>query len=127
MAVTVARPAGVRSRFRAREDDDVPSYRVTLAVGLLQPGVDPASVLPAAADAARGLTKVEAQDVAVVAGEARVVVRYLALGDTGARTVGDRVADQVRALAEVRRVGVDRRDGPRWTPVDGRRGQPRAR
>jgi hypothetical protein len=105
----------------------VPSYRVTLVVGLLHPGVDPASVLPAAAEAARSLTKVEAQDVAVVAGEARVVVRYLALGDTGALTVGRRVSDGVRALAEVRRADVDRRDGGRWTPLDGRPGQPRAR
>jgi hypothetical protein len=106
----------------------VPSYRVTLAVGLLHPGVDPAAVLPAAADAARELTKVEAQDVAVVAGEARVVVRYLALGDPGATTIGRRVTERVRDLAEVRSAAVDRRDGPRWTPVDGRRpGQPRAR
>jgi hypothetical protein len=107
-----------------RENDGVPSYRVTLVVGVLHPGVDPAAVLPAAADAARVLTKVEAQDVAVVAGEARVVVRYLALGDTGARTVASRVADEVRALAQVRRADLDRRDGGRWTPLDG---QPRAR
>ncbi|RMI13058.1 hypothetical protein [Cellulomonas triticagri] len=95
----------------------MPSYRVTLVVGLLHPGTDPVAVLPAAADAARTLTKVEAQDLAVVAGEARVLVRFLALGDRGAVTVGRRVADRVRDLAEVRRATVARRDGNRWTPV----------
>lgn len=97
----------------------MPSYRVTLVVGVLHPGVDPAAVLPAAGDAARELTKVEAQDVAVVAGEARVVVRYLALGDPGAQTVARRVRERVGGLAEVRRAAVDRRAGARWLPVRG--------
>lgn len=96
----------------------VPSYRVTLGVGLLLPGVDPAVLLPAAADAARALTKVEAQDVAVVAGEARVVVRYLAGDDDGAARIGRRVAHRARELAEVRRADVARRAGPRWVAVD---------
>lgn len=93
------------------------SYRVTLAVGLLHPGTDPAAVLPAAADAARAVTKVEAQDVAVVAGEARVVVRYLAADDDAAARIGRRVRDGVRSLAEVSRTTVSRRSGPRWLPV----------
>lgn len=93
------------------------SYRVTLAVGLLHPGTDPAAVLPAAADAARAVTKVEAQDVAVVAGEARVVVRYLATDDDAAARIGRRVRDRVRSLAEVPRATVSRRSGPRWLPV----------
>lgn len=97
----------------------MPSYRVTLAVGVLHPGTDPAAVLPAAAAAARQLAKVEAQDVAVVAGEARVVVRFLALGDPGAERVGRRVLDRVRELAEVGRATVARRDGPRWVPLRG--------
>ncbi|MBW0256016.1 hypothetical protein [Cellulomonas sp. PS-H5] len=97
----------------------MPSYRVTLGVGLLLPGVDPATLLPAAADAARALTKVEAQDVAVVAGEARVVVRYLAGDDDGAARIGRRVAARARELAEVRRAEVARRSGPRWVAVRG--------
>lgn|GEM_PF-249022 len=95
----------------------VPSYRVTLGVGLLLPGVDPAALLPAAADAARALTEVEAQDVAVVAGEARVVVRYLAGDDESAARIGRRVAHRARAFAQVRRAAVARRSGPRWVPV----------
>jgi hypothetical protein len=95
----------------------VTSYRVVLAVGLLRPGVDPADVLPAAAAAAQAVTEVEARDLAVVAGEARVVVRYLASDDAAARRIGDRVHARVRELAQVDRVTVDRRDGPRWWPV----------
>lgn len=93
------------------------SYRAVLVVGLLRPGADPADVLPAAAEAARAVTKVEARDLAVVAGEARVVVRYLASDDASARRIGDRVHARVRGLAEVDRLAVDRRDGPRWHPV----------
>lgn len=93
------------------------SYRVVLVVGLLEPGVDPADVLPAAAAAAQAVTKVEARDLAVVAGEARVVVRYLAGDDPAARRIGDRVLARVRELAQVGRATVDRRDGPRWVPV----------
>lgn len=93
------------------------SYRVVLVVGLLEPGVDPADVLPAAAAAALAVTKVEARDVAVVAGDARVVVRYLASDDPAARRIGDRVLARVRELAQVGRATVDRRDGPRWVPV----------
>ena len=93
------------------------SYRVVLVVGLLEPGTDPADVLPAAAAAAQAVTKVEARDLAVVAGEARVVVRYLASDDPAARRIGDRVLARVRELAQVGRATVDRRDGPRWVPV----------
>lgn len=95
------------------------SYRVVLVVGLLGPGVDPAAVLPAAAEAARAVTKVEARDLAVVAGEARVVVRYLAADDPAAHRVGDRVRARVEELAQVTRATVDRRSGPRWLPVRG--------
>lgn len=95
------------------------SYRVVLVVGLLRPGADPAAVLPAAAAAAQAVTKVEARDLAVVAGEARVVVRYLASDDAAARRIGDRVLAGVRELAEVARSTVDRRSGPRWLPVRG--------
>jgi hypothetical protein len=95
----------------------VTSYRVVLVVGLLEPGIDPAAVLPAAAAAVQAVTQVEARDLAVVAGEARVVVRYLASDDPTARRIGDRVRARVRELAQVGRATVDRRDGPRWVPV----------
>jgi hypothetical protein len=52
-----------------------------------------------------------------VAGEARVVVRYLASDDAAAHRIGARVDARVRELAQVDRATVDRRDGPRWWPV----------
>ena len=63
----------------------MPSYRVTLAVGLLHPGADPEAVLPAAAAAARALTTVEAYDVGVVLPIGKVLSR---LGETFSRRRG---------------------------------------
>ena len=54
----------------------MPSFRVIVSVGRLHPGVDPRSIEPAAADAARELAVVEASSVDVVAGEARLTVRF---------------------------------------------------
>ena len=45
----------------------MPSYRVRMVVGELRAGVDPATVLPAAADAARVLVAVEAATVEALA------------------------------------------------------------
>ena len=52
----------------------MPSYRVTAEVGLLQPGVAAPDVLPQAVAVAEAMTTVEAHDVAVVRGQARVTV-----------------------------------------------------
>ncbi len=95
----------------------MPSYRVTLVVGLLRPATDPAQVLPTAASAARERAKVEANDLAVVGGEARATVRYLADTDETAVDVAAAVAERVRGLAEVGAVRVTRRSGTRWVPV----------
>lgn len=95
----------------------MPSYRVTLAVGLLRPGADPEAVLPTAAAAARALTTVEAYDVGVVRGEARVTVRFLADTDAAAHTVADAVEAGVRALAATSGGRLTRRWGARWHPA----------
>lgn len=95
----------------------VPSYRVTLTVGLLRPGVHPEQVLPAAAAAAAELATVEFSDVAVVAGEARITVRYQADDDALAEGVAGRVAGHVTGLAQVPSVVVTRRWGNRWRPL----------
>ena len=44
----------------------MPSYRVIMTIGALQPGVRPDAVLPAAAAAAAERTTVEASDLATV-------------------------------------------------------------
>ena len=54
----------------------MPSYRVSAVVGLLQPGVEAPDVLPQAVLVAESFTTVEAFDVGVVRGQARVTVRF---------------------------------------------------
>lgn len=94
------------------------SYRVTLSVGLLRPGVEPASVLPAAVEAARERTTVEAYDVGVVRGQARLTVRFTADDDEDALAIGRRVRATVATLAEVDDARLHRRFGARWHPRD---------
>lgn len=97
----------------------VPSYRVRLAIGRLQRGADPADVLPAAVAAARALTAVEAGDVDVVRGVARVSVRFEAADDLTASGVARAVVDATETHAEVEVSRVTRRFGARWYPLRG--------
>jgi hypothetical protein len=95
----------------------MPSFRVTVTIGALLPGVEPESVLPfAAAAAARGAV-VEATDLAVVRGAARVVVRYTA-DDVGAGwLVGSDVVRRLATIAEPAAWAVTVRDRGRWHAV----------
>ncbi len=95
----------------------MPSFRVTLTIGALRKGILPDAVLPAAADAAGSITTVEASDVAVVAGTARITVRFTEDHDDAATQLGALVAAQVSELAEVTRYTVTRRVKGRWIPV----------
>jgi hypothetical protein len=95
----------------------VPSYRVSLAVGTLQPGTDPAAVLPTAADAARAHATVEAWDLGVVRGQARITVRFTVDDDGAAREVADGVLDAVDRLADTWGARLTRRWGNRWEPL----------
>nr|WP_194720197.1 hypothetical protein [Cellulosimicrobium arenosum] len=88
-----------------------------MTVGLLHLGVEPESVLPAAADAARAVATVEAYDVGVVRGEARVTVRFVADGDEAAHGVADAVETGVRHLAATSGGRLTRRWGGRWYPA----------
>jgi hypothetical protein len=95
----------------------MPSFRVTLTVGLLRPGVDPSSIVPAAAAAARTLTTVEASDLAVVSGAARVTVRFTAEDAELAHQIGEYVASQTSRSANVDAWKVTERVGARWYVV----------
>ncbi|MBE7699903.1 hypothetical protein H9623_06220 [Oerskovia sp. Sa1BUA8] len=95
------------------------SYRVSLVVGMLRPGASPEAVLPAAAAAAREVTEVEAYDLGIVRGEARVTVRYLADDDDRAAEIARAVRAAAGALVEVGGAVFTRRYGPRWHPVPG--------
>ncbi|CAN5200979.1 hypothetical protein BH11ACT2_BH11ACT2_00600 [soil metagenome] len=95
----------------------MPSYRVELVVGAVSPGVDPGSIVPRAAAAASEFTIVEASDVAVVAGQARVVVRFTESDADVALQVGGHVAAMVGTVAHVPSYRVTERVGTRWNPV----------
>lgn len=94
----------------------MPSFRVTMTIGALAVGTAPASVVPAAAAAVRQLTTVEASDVAVVSGSARVTVRFTAEDETVQR-IAVHAVESTRTIAEVVTWRVTRRDGARWMPV----------
>ena len=95
----------------------MPSYRVRMVPGLLHRGVDPADVLPAAVDAARAHTTVEAGTVEVVRGEPRLTVRYEAADDVTAAGIGQAVVARVGELVVVETSRVTRRFGNRWHPM----------
>ncbi len=95
----------------------MPSYRVTLTVGALRPGVEPEAVLPAAADAVAEFTTLEASNVSVVRGEARLVVRFTADDDDLAWQIGRHAAAVTDGLAEVLEARVTRRSHEKWLTV----------
>lgn len=118
----VTAPGPARGSARAPEvwqGAAVTSYRVSLVVGMLRPGASPEAVLPAAAAAAREVTEVEAYDLGIVRGEARVTVRYLAEDDDRAAEIARAVRAAAGALVEVGGAVFTRRYGPRWHPVPG--------
>ena len=95
----------------------MPSYRVTITIGRLAPGVRPDAVLPAAAEAAGEFATVEASDVAVVRGAARITVRFAEDDDEVALAIGGHVVAVAGALVEPVSWTVTVRNGGRWYPV----------
>jgi len=95
----------------------MPSFRITLAVGALRAGVAPESVVPVAAGAASALTTVEASELAVVAGSARVIVRFTADDHAEAWRVGGEVRSATANVARVITAQVTERVKSRWLPV----------
>lgn len=95
----------------------MPSYRITMTVGALRPGADPAAVLPAAAAEAARVATLEANDLQVVRGEPRLTVRYTAEDDAAAERVATAVRVRTAELVDVVRGSITRRDGGDWTRV----------
>lgn len=95
----------------------MPSYRVRAFVGLLRPGTAAPDLLPDAVAFARTLVVVEASDVEVVRGRARVTVRYQADDDARARQAGWAVLHHLDERAEIEGRTLTRRFGARWYPV----------
>lgn len=92
----------------------MPSFRVIVSVGRLHPGVDPRSLEPAAADAARELAVVEASSVDVVAGEARLTVRFTEDTELSALRVAEHTVAHLYTLADLGGWRLTERVGGRW-------------
>ena len=88
-----------------------------MTIGALRPGVAPDSVLPTAADAAGELTTVEASDLSVVAGSARITVRFTADDAASALKVGRHVVTATKGVAEPLSSAVTERVKGRWNVV----------
>ncbi|ALD12816.1 hypothetical protein [Clavibacter capsici] len=95
----------------------MPSYRITMTVGRLRPGVDPTEVLPAAAAEASRVATLEANDLQVVRGEPRLTVRFTAEDDPAAERVAGQVRARTAQLLDVERTTITRRDGGAWIRV----------
>ena len=95
----------------------MPSYRVRANVGLLRPGTAAPELLPDAVAFARTHVTVEASDVQVVRGRARVTVRFQADDDASARQAGWAVLHRLDELAEIDGRHLTRRFGARWYPL----------
>ena len=90
---------------------------MTLVVGALRPGVNPASILPTAKAAALDLAVVEAADVQVVSGQARVIIRFAADEGEIAGQIGAHVASVVGDSAHVEKWAITERVKNLWVSI----------
>ena len=88
-----------------------------MAIGALAAAVHANSVLPTAKAAARELAVVEAADVQIISGQARIVVRFAAEDPEMATHVGRHVASTTARLASIDSWRITERDGARWNPI----------
>ena len=95
----------------------MPSYRFSAAIGALRPGVAAARLLPELTDDARTLAIVEASSIAVVRGEARIVIRFAGDDDQDARNIALGIFGLARELAELTAPELTRRVKNRWIAV----------
>ncbi|MFS4506279.1 hypothetical protein ACMA46_08580 [Clavibacter sp. Sh2141] len=95
----------------------MPSYRITMTVGALRPGTEPAAVLPAAAAEAARVATLEANDIQVIRGEPRLTVRFTAEDDPAAERIAAAVRARTAELVDVPRASITRRDGGAWTRI----------
>jgi hypothetical protein len=87
-----------------------------MSIGALAAGITPPQVLPESVRATGTLTTVEASDVAVVSGSARITVRFTAEPETVA-SIAAHTVSATREVAQVISWRVTRREGSRWMPV----------
>jgi hypothetical protein len=95
----------------------MPDYRVAMLIGAVRAGADPAAVLPTAKAAAAELTMVEAADLAIVAGAARVTIRFEADYAELAAQIGAHVVAVTNTVARVASFRVTERAKGSWFAV----------
>jgi hypothetical protein len=95
----------------------MPDFRVTMTMGAVRAGVAPSAVLPTAEAAASDLTLVEAADLAIVAGAARVTIRFEAEDDEFAGQIADHIVSVTDRAAVVEGYRVTVRVKGRWFAV----------
>ena len=95
----------------------MPDYRVTMTMGAVRAGVAPHTILPTAAAAAGEFTMVEASDIAVVSGAARITIRFEADGEEIAAQIAAHVVGVTHGSVEVVDFRVTERVGGRWRTV----------
>ena len=88
-----------------------------MTIGAVRPGVSPATVLPAAKAAAAELTMVEAADLTVVAGSARIVIRFESDDAEIATQIAEHVVAMTRESVDVPVFTVTQRGKGRWVTV----------
>lgn len=92
----------------------MPSYRVTVDVGLIRPGVAAPDVLPLVAAAIAKRTTVEANDIKISSGRPQLVIRFTGSDPGFAKeTVQESLAD-IDDVIEVLAIQVTARHKNRW-------------
>ncbi|MCU1407850.1 MAG: hypothetical protein JWQ43_4153 [Glaciihabitans sp.] len=95
----------------------MPSYRVTITAGAVRPGFAAASALPTAKAATAELTVVEAADLGIVAGSARIVVRFEAEDAELAGQIAAHTTEKTNTVVEVLGWQLTQRVRNRWVPL----------
>ncbi|AOS63530.1 hypothetical protein [Actinoalloteichus hymeniacidonis] len=95
----------------------MPSFRLTMTIGLLRPDAAPEDVLPHAANATAELATLESRTVTVVSGEARIVIRFTADDAEEAARIAAQVVEATATLAQVLAWRVTGRVRGRWADL----------
>lgn len=95
----------------------MPSFRVTMTVGVLRPGVAPEQVQPRAEEATKEVAVLESSMVDVVRGEARLTVRFTAEDSEIALQVAHHVIATTADVVQLGAATVTERDGGTWRRV----------
>ncbi|CAD6007070.1 hypothetical protein [Agreia sp. COWG] len=95
----------------------MPSYRFSAAIGQLRPGVSASGLMPQLSADARTLAIVEASSIAVVRGEARVIIRFTGDDDPDARSIALGIFGLASELAVLSSPQLTRRVKNRWVAV----------